>query len=188
MKKYDEFVAEKNYNKYKSNKYDDEVKSAVYDYVSGLTSSVNGDLRKGKEVPSITNVLDKAFTERKKLDVYRTVDWSYMENVYGITGENIKDKIGSEITNKGYMSTASIMESPWGSKWSENELIVHIVSDKEYPCVDINKMFDADEIDCEEQMEILVPRNTTIRLVDAEKKFGGKFCENGNWFIEAKIV
>lgn len=188
MKKYSEFIAEKNFAKYMNHKYADEVKSAVWDYVGGYTSSVNDELRKGKNVPMITDLLDKAFTERRKIDVYRTVDWDYMKNMYGITKENIETKIGDVITNKGYMSTASVMSSPWADKWLGDELLLHITSDMPYPCIDVNDMFDPDEIDCEFQREILLPRNTSLRIIGTSVKTGGEFSDDGTVVIETKII
>jgi outer membrane protein assembly factor BamA len=72
--------------------------------------------------------------------------------------------IGKEFTNKGYMSTAKLFKSPWGSTWTDGELVLHITSEKNIEYLDINKIFDPDEIDCEEQEEILINRNTTMIL------------------------
>ena len=183
------YITEKKFDKYMNHKYpNDEVKSALWDYVAGYTTAVNAELREGRKVEQITSLLDKAFKDKRKIDNYRTVDWKYFENVYGITKENLKDKIGEEIINKGYMSTASEFISPWAKTWYKDELIMHITSDKEYPCVDVNKEFKPDEIDCEEQKEIILPRNTKLRIESFEIKKGKQFHTDGNYYIEMKIV
>lgn len=188
LKTYDEFVVEMNFAKFMNHRYEDEVKSSLWDYVGGYTSGVNDELRKGRKVPVVTDALDRAFTEKRKIDVYRTVDWMYMKNIYGITKKNVESKIGEVLTNKGYMSTASVMTSPWSDKWSSDELLFHITSDFPYPCVDVNSVFNADEIDCEFQQEVLLPRNTKLRIEGVSFKKGGKFAADGTCVIEAKIV
>jgi len=82
---------------------DDEVKSAVWDYVLGYTTSVNNELRKGRKgvAKQVSDLLDRAFTRKIKLDVYRTVDWAFMENIFGITKDNIGGMAGRVITDKG---------------------------------------------------------------------------------------
>jgi hypothetical protein len=172
MKTLKDYILEKNWDKYQQNTYpNDEIKDAVYDYVSGMTSGVNDDLRKGIKTGSkkVIERLDKAFTEKRKLDVYRTVDWDYMKNIYGVTKENINDFLGETFENKGYMSTSKIFKSPWGNQWSTDELVLHITSTAPYPCIDVNKMFDASEIDCADQEEIILPRNTKLILKDVSQ-------------------
>lgn len=144
--------------------YDDPIKNAIWNYVAGYTTSINNILRKGK-TNILTKELDEAFNEYGESDItnfYRTVDWNYMKNIYGVTKENIREFIGKTFTNKGYMSTSSEFQSPWGSRWNEWELVIHMRGDTQY--ININNIFDADEIDCKDQNELLLPRNTRLRL------------------------
>jgi len=144
--------------------YDDPIKNAVWNYVAGYTTSVNNILRKDK-TNILTKELDEAFNEYGESDItdfYRTVDWDYMKNIYGVTKENIREFIGKTFINKGYMSTSSEFQSPWGSKWNEWELVIHMHGDTQY--ININNIFDVDEIDCEDQNELLLPRNTRLKL------------------------
>ena len=188
MKALNEYINEHKLDKYITNMYpDDPVKSAVYDYVAGYTTSVNTELRKGKKWDNVTKSLDKAFVDKEKLDIYRTVDWDYMNNIHGITKDNVNDKIGTEIINKGYMSTTHEYHSPWASRWTDGELILHIVSDKPYPYIDINKMFREDEIDCASQKEYLLPRNTKLEIISVDLKKGKLYDKNGTYQIELKI-
>lgn len=188
MKALNEYINEHKLDKYITNTYpDDPVKSAVYDYVAGYTTSVNAELRKGKKWDNVTKYLDKAFNEATKINVYRTVDWDYMKNIHGITKENLQDKIGSTIINKGYMSTTSEYQSPWANRWTDGELILHIVSDKPYPFIDINSMFRDDEIDCASQKEYLLPRNTKLEIISVDLKKGKLYDKDGTYQIELKI-
>jgi len=194
MKDLAQYIFERNYTQ--NNKYaDDPIKSAVWDYVAGYTCGINNDLRKNyvkKEDKTILPLLDKAFEkESKKLNVYRTVEWDYFKNIYGCTKENIDTFIGKEFVNKGYMSTASEFQSPWGSHWNEWELLMHITSDKEYSCIDVNKMFpNEDEIDCHNQNEILLPRNTKMVLKSysiKKKRQDKRFDKDGTYVLEMEI-
>lgn len=173
--------------------YEDEVKSALYDYVAGYTTEVNNYLRGGLEkvCEPITSLLDQAFVTKKKIDVYRTVDTDYFTNVHGFDVNDPQALVGTVITNKGYMSTSYELQSPWSGSWFEDDIILHITSDKPYPYIDINSVFDADEIDCEEQKEYLLPRNTKMEVVSITKvnsKQDKRFDKNGNYFVELKIV
>ena len=189
MKELREFILENKFDKFLNHRYpDDEVKSIVWDYVAGFITNVNDELRKGRNAKEITDVFDKAFTQKNKLDLYRTVEWNYLKNIYGITKDNIDDKQGEEIVNKGYMSCSEEFISPWGDRWLDDEVILHIVSDKAYPNININKLFTKDEIDCSEQKEVLLPRNTKLRILGSEIKTGKKFSKNGNYYIETEIV
>lgn len=169
---------------------DDEVKSAVWDYVLGYTTSVNNELRKGRKgvAKQVTDLLDRAFTKKIRLDVYRTVDWAFMENIFGITKDNIGDMGGRVITDKGYMSTASSFISPWGSSWLDDELVLHIVSDEPVSVIDVNSVLPAEDIDCEEQSEIILPRGSRIEIIGFKKLRGRKYGAGGTFFIEAKYA
>ncbi len=170
---------------------DDEVKSAVWDYVSGYTTEVNTKLREGhvRAAGVVTKVLDKAFTDTlPKLNVYRTVDWNFMKNMYGITQENLREHIGSIIQDNGYMSTASVMASPWAGYWFDEELILHIVSRKPVKVVDVNKLLPPEDIDCEEQNEIILPRGSMLKIVGYEIKKGRKHPKCGTYFIETEYL
>ena len=121
-------------------------------------------MRKGK-TNILTKELDEAFNEYGESDIkdfYRTVDWDYMNNIYGVTKENIREFIGKTFINKGYMSTSAELQSPWASRWDEHELVMHMHGNTQY--ININNIFTADEIDCEDQNELLLPRNTKLRL------------------------
>jgi len=185
MKKLSDYINESHLEDFINHKYpDDEVKSAVWDYVAGYTTSVNRYLRNGRtnSVKVVTDYLDQAFTERRIIDVYRTVDWDYFRNRYGITPENIDSMIGTELLNKGYMSTTTVFKSPWGEKWNQDDLVMHIISKSEYPCIDVNKMFPGkDEIDCAFQNEIILPRSTKLKL----KEYN---IVKGTYVIEMEII
>lgn len=183
------YINEHKLDKFISNTYpDDPIKSAVYDYVSGLTTSINNMLRNNQDYPKITSLLDKAFIEATKINVYRTVDWDYMKNIHGITKENLQDMIGRIIVNKGYMSTSSEFISPWATTWQEDELILHITSDKPYPRIVINDILDPETIDCEDQNEWLLPRNTKLKIISFNVVKGKKYGKSGTYFIELEIV
>ena len=172
MKNLKDYILEKSWDKYQQGVYpEDSIKSAIYDYVSGMTSGVNYDLRKGNTRGSkqVIDKLDSAFkdvnyADYKILNVWRTVDWDYMKNVYGATKENIKDFIGKTFENKGYMSTTKKFGSPWGKCWMKDDLVMHITSKDPYPVLDINRIFKPSEIDCYDQEEYLLQRNTKLVL------------------------
>lgn len=197
MKSITEYINEKYWDKYQNNKYEgDEIKSAIYDYVAGYTSGVNDDLRALKQRGSknVIKNLDAAFesdyASKGKIDVWRTVKWEYMENVYHITPESIKDFVGTTLENKGFMSTTHVFQSPWGKTWWDDDVIMHITSTQQLPYLDINKIFKADEIDCEFQKEWLLPRNTIMTLDSftiKTKKDNKMFDKNGNYVLELKI-
>ena len=180
MKSLTQYINEKSWDKYITTTFKNSDKNAIYDYVAGYTVGVNGDLRKNniKGSKTVLTGLDNAFkskyASKGKIDVYRTVTWEYLENVYGLNENNIDDFIGKEFTNKGYMSTTKLFKSPWGSTWTSDELVLHIRSEKNIEYLDINKIFDPEEIDCEDQEEILLNRNITMILssykYDKQKK------------------
>ena len=88
--------------------YEDPIKNAVWNYVAGYTTSINNELRTGK-FNILTKELDEAFNvygESELNEFYRTVDWDYMKNIYGMTRSNINEFIGKTFKNKGYMSTS----------------------------------------------------------------------------------
>jgi len=170
--------------------YDDPIKNAVWNYVAGYTTAINDVLRKGKKEDEITNDLDEAFkkfgTKKNNAELYRTVDWDYMKNIYGLTIDNIDDFVGKTFQNKGYMSTAAEFISPWGSKWNEWELLMHITGDITY--IDVNKLFPNDkEIDCAEQKEYILPRDIILKLTSYEVKKGKKFDKDGTYVLEMEI-
>lgn len=169
----------------------DEVGSAIWDYVSGYTTRVNDELRKGRTAAAriITGTLDAAFTDRlPSLDVYRTVDWDFMKNIYGITPSNIRDRIGGIIIDSGYMSTASVMRSPWGSGWTDGELILHITSSGPVSVIDVNRRLPAEDIDCEEQCEIILPRGSGLRVLGCRLLKGRAYASGGTYMVDAEYV
>lgn len=184
------YILEGKLSRFISHKYkDDEITSAVWDYVSGYTTSVNDILRKGGKAPEVTDYLDQAFTYRNQTrDLYRTVDLSYLKNMYGITIENIEDFVGKTITIKSYISTSYKFISPWSSRWSDDEVIIKISSVKPTPCIDVNQMFSKYEIDCWDQYEIILPRNLKLKITGFHIEKGRRFNKNGNLFIEAQII
>jgi hypothetical protein len=187
MKNITEYICERDWDKFQSHYYEDPIKSAVYDYVSGLTVGVNNDLRKGlaRGSKDVKKYLDLAFNDKKyvtkeRLDVYRVVEWDYMTNIYGITHNNLDDHIGKVITNKGYMSTSRKSVSVWGTM-TESEMMFHITSKKPHPLIDINKVLPPEDIDCKDQEEILLPRETSRRIVSYRIK------DDGTYLIEMEV-
>ena len=195
MKHLIEYIIEGKWERYKNHKYTDEIKSAVFDYVGGYTSNVNDELRKNKKVDEITKDLDEAFIkygESKNIELYRTVDWDYMKNIYGCSKDNIDDFISKEFNNKGYMSTSNEFHSPWGDTWKSYELLLHITSKKPITYIDINKLFpNDDEIDCEFQKEYLLQRNLTLLLTDYSiktNKDNKQFHKDGTYVLEMELI
>lgn len=208
MKTYNEFVSEglseerkrfkygttkPDWSKLISHKYKDDVKSAVYDYVMGYTTSVNNYLRGGLDgvCEPVTTALDKAFKTKGKIDVYRTTDNEYLKNIYGFDTSDPEKIVGTVITNKGYMSTTYDRQSPWSKYWSDNETVLHITSDKLVPYININNTLDADDIDCEDQNECLLPRNLSMVVTGVKrvtKSEDHRFSDKGNFIIDLKIV
>lgn len=188
MKSLNEYILEKSWDKYQTNTYDDPNKNAIYDYVGGYTVGVNDDLRKGinrgskKVIQGLDNAFNSEYATEGKLDVYRTVTWEYFENVYGCNENNIEEFVGKKFLNKGYMSTTKLFKSPWGSRWTDGELVLHITSENKIKYLDINTIFDPDEIDCEEQEEILVPRNQEMTLISY------KFDKKKNVYILEMVI
>lgn len=84
--------------------------------------------------------MDQLFTQSAIIYLWRTVDEDYMRNIHGIDRDNISSHIGDILVNKGYMSTAKEMKSPWGggSHWQPYEFLLHITSNKSYPYIDVN--------------------------------------------------
>lgn len=194
MKSLTSYINEHKFDRFISNTYpDDPIKSAIYDYVSGYTTSINNELRNNKNYATITDLIDAAFKSKKYsdstlIDVYRTVDWDYMKNIHGITKENLQDMIGRIIVNKGYMSTSSEFISPWATTWQEDELILHITSDKPYPRIVINDILDPETIDCEDQNEWFLPRNTKLKIISFNVVKGKKYGKSGTYQIELQII
>ena len=185
MDQVNNYIIEHVITKYITNTYpDDQVKSAVYDYVAGYTTAINDILRKGNKCGKITKLLDSAFTKTDYIDIYRTVDWGYMENIHGITKDTINEFIGSIITNKGYMSASYDFKSPWGDRWTNDELVFHITSNKPYPYIAVNDIFDDNEIDCTSQNECILPRDT--RLIIKDISIMKNMC--GTYVIDAGII
>lgn len=178
----------------------DESQTSMLKYVQGYTTDINNYLRKGKKLPAeykeTMEKMDKGFTDtvKENTTVYRTVDWSFMKNLFNITKEDIDKHIGDEIVDKAYMSTAAECISPWGESWNNNELVLVIAAATDAPCFDVNKNIDADDIDCEEQKEVLFPRNTKLKIVSYEIKKNDKkdkkqrFASDGTYFIKCKMI
>ena len=96
MKSFRQFILES---------YDDSFQAAL-DYVKGYTTNVNDFLRSGKvlidkkEIDAAISGLDKCFKDKYDGELYRTVDWSFMKNIFGITKQNIDKHIGDIIEDK----------------------------------------------------------------------------------------
>lgn len=169
MKTLNEYITEGKWDKYRSNKYNDIIKSAVYDYVSGLTTGINNELRSGKKSSkTVIKELDLAFTSnyacKMKLNVFRVVDWDYLNNIYNITKYNIDDNLNKVFINKAYISTTKIKGSVWGS-FTKDEVLINIISDNTINAIDVNYVIPAEDIDCEEQQEVLLPRNMKFKIL-----------------------
>lgn len=182
MKSLNVFLKESYWDKYQTNTYQDLNKNVIYDYVTGSISGVNDNLRKNniRGCKDVIDKLDKAFTKKSKIDAYRTVDWDYMKNIYGVTKSNIDKFIGKTFINKGYMSTSKIKKSPWGD-WEDYELLLHITSNNPIPCVDVNNIFNKSEIDSYYQQELLLPRNLKLKMIDYN-------IEGDLYVLEMKII
>ena len=156
---------------------------AALDYVRGYTANVNDFLRNGKvligkkEIDSAIKGLDRCFKDKYEKDLYRTVDWHFLSNVFGINKKNIGKHIGDILEDKGYMSTTKARKSPWGSRWTKDELVLVIHPEKPIRCFDVNKNFDAEDIDCAEQEEVLLPRGVKLEIKSFETK-KGKDCDS----------
>jgi hypothetical protein len=188
MRRFNNYICERNWDKFQSNYYiDDQIKSAIYDYVIGYTTGVNDDMRRNLKRGSknVKKYLDMAFESDYatvgRVNVFRVVTWDYMKNIYGITPNNIDSFIGDIITNRGYMSTSRKRTSVWGTLCSD-ELMLHIVSKKPYPYIDVNKVLPEDDIDCASQEELLLPRNTSMEILSYKVK------RDGTFIIELEIV
>ena len=174
MKTFTQLLEKRSYSKFIEYKYDDPNKNIIYNYVLGLISGINDNLRSNdtKTDADIIKAMDDAFESNlavnKKIDVYRTVTWDYMKNIYNISNINIEDAVGKKITNKGFMSTTSIKKSPWMDSWSDDECVMHITSDKNVKYIDVNKIFKKSEIDSYFQKEILLPRNMKLEIISVE--------------------
>lgn len=148
-------------------KYSDPVKNSLWNYVAGYTvGDINKDLRNGiksKQLLEIVSRIDVLMTP-DNVKVYRTVDWKYMENVYGITKENINDKVGKTFLAKGYTSTTREFKSVWGDTWTDGELCMKIISMGMVGRVDINTILAKEDIDCWEQEEVLLQRNLNFTI------------------------
>ena len=76
-----------------------DVDGTIIDYDQNIKSetmeSINNLLRKHDNDEMVTREMDEAFKVYGESDVtsfYRTVDWEYMKNIYGLTRNNI-DKL-----------------------------------------------------------------------------------------------
>lgn len=162
---------------------------AALDYVRGYTTNVNDFLRSGKvlidkkDIDAVISGLDKCFKDRYVDELYRTVDWKFMENIFGITKENIDDHIGDIIEDKGYMSASKVCKSPWGSKWTNDEFVLVIQPEAPIACFDVNKNIDKNDIDCAEQEEVLLPRGTKLKIDSYEIQKGKECYRTGTYFI-----
>ena len=183
----------------KSHKGYDKIKLAIYDYVSGLTSAVNDYLRNGYKWQAVTKYLDNAFYSKyatvDKADLYRTVTKDYLKNVHNINVDNIDDYIGSTIVNEGYMSCSKTLINPWGGSWFSDEVILHIYSNNKVTYLDIDKIFENDELPSGEQEEILLQRKTRLRIIGSYRQFDEglppghyeKFSPDGSLVIQCTI-
>ena len=189
MKSLVNFLIEKkaiNYDTYLTNTYDCEIKNAIHNYVSGMVSGVNNELRDNKNISKKDiklheEALKSYYATKRKIDVYRVVDWSFMKNVYGIDKKHLDLYINDTLESKNYMSATVKKESVWGT-FLDEDLQLHITSDKPIECLDINSIFNKDEIDCAEQEEILLPRNLKLKF----KKY--TVSKSGIYLLEMEII
>ena len=166
---------------------------AALDYVKGFTTNVNDFLRSGKvliskkEIDEAISGLDSCFKDKYNKELYRTVDWNFMKNIFGITRKNIDKHIGDILEDKGYMSTSKVNASPWGGSWMKDELVLVIQSHSPIKCFDVNKNIDKKEIDCAEQEEILLPRNTKLEITKYEILKDKNCHKDGTYFVYCNI-
>lgn len=166
---------------------------AALDYVKGFTTNVNDFLRSGKvliskkEIDEAISGLDSCFKDKYNKELYRTVDWNFMKNIFGITRKNIDKHIGDILEDKGYMSTSKVNASPWGGSWMKDELVLVIQSDSYIKCFDVNKNIDKKEIDCAEQEEVLLPRGTKLEITSYEIHKDKSCHKDGTYFIFCSI-
>lgn len=164
--------------------YDDMALNSLWNYVSGYTvGGINKDLRKGvmsKQLKEIVGRID-SLMQMQKVKVYRTVDWDYMQNIYGITKENIDEMIGKTFVAKGYSSTSKIFGNVWASYWTpDTDLCMEITSKGKVGCIDINSLLPPEDIDCEEQEEILLQRNLNFAINSYELIDNGDNIKGGD--------
>lgn len=164
--------------------YDDMALNSLWNYVSGYTvGGINKDLRNGvmsKQLKEIVGRID-SLMRIQKVKVYRTVDWNYMQDIYGITKENIDEMIGKTFVAKGYSSTSKIFGNVWASYWTpDTDLCMEITSKGKVGCIDINSLLPPEDIDCEEQEEILLQRNLNFAINSYELIDNGDNIEGGD--------
>ncbi len=164
---YRKFITEKLF-KYETEKYEDPVKNAVWNYVAGYTVvELNKALRNGKkskELDNMCSLIDSAMKRSNKGILYRVVEWEYLQNIYRIYKENIDDMLFGRFIAKGYTSTTKESQNIWGSSFSKNEVFMEISYDRPVNCIDINKMFKRNEIDCWDQKEMLLQRDLNFTI------------------------
>lgn len=171
----------------------DDSKQAALDYVRGYTTNVNDFLRSGKvliskkEIDAAIAGLDKCFKDKCSGTLYRTVEWKFMQNVFGITKQSIDKHIGNIIEDKGYMSASKVRKSPWGGTWMKDELVLAIDADG-LSCFDVNKNFSKEDIDCAEQEEVLLPRGTKLKIISSETKKDKNCYSGGTVFIRCEKI
>lgn len=172
--------------KYKTQKFDDPAKNAVWNYVAGYTvSELNKALRSGKkskEIDAECGLIDSLMKKSYNPVLYRVVEWKYLQNIYNIRKDNIDDMLFGRFTAKGYTSTTMEHKNIWGS-FLKDDVFMEIASDKYVECIDVNRMFKRTEIDCWDQREILLRRNldftvTGYKMIDENGNFSrnGKTC------------
>lgn len=184
-----------------SNNKDNDIKQAMLGYIDGSETCVNKYLRNNKrghytkkELDAIVTKMDPCFVDtwHESTPLYRTVDWDFMKNLFGITQDNLEEHIGDVIQDKAYMSTTDTLQSPWGT-WTSGELVFIITANDPIACFDVNQHYNSKEIESYYQNEILLPRGTKLRIDSYEirqnKKSGKRlFPDEGTYFLKCTVV
>lgn len=169
MRTFNNIILEKKYLEEELMFYEPE-KNSLWNYVAGYTvTEINKFLREGKRLDKLDRIcsnIDSMMTKVGKCVLYRTVDWKYIQNIYKVNRENLKDSIGFEFTAKAYSSTTREKKNVWSSKWNDYEVFMEIETNNNTKGAVINDIFKPEEIDCADQNEVLLQRDLKFKIYD----------------------
>lgn len=140
---------------------------ALKEYTGSAYKQINDSLRQGTDrsghLQSVINDIDKAFeksTINEPILLQRGATYAAIGKDNFLTGyKDPKSLIGLEFVDNGYMSTSINA----GSKFS-GEIIMQIKADKGQQAI-----FVADISHFRTEYEVLLPRGTKLKIVDAQK-------------------